>query len=338
MTSKLKVALFGLLGKIYNRCSGTGIGKIPGTRAMYDFLFQHLWPHQDIIEIQGSKMYVDIHHKSPIMRKTFQVYALNRIHEPSTTRLFKEVVKQGDVVVDLGANIGYFTLLAAKLVGKKGKVYAFEPEPRNYNYLLKNIELNGYDNVFAVQKAVSDKKGKTKLYICPYDTGHHTINQYGGIKAYKPDFANDEKEFVEVEKIALDDFLKDMEQPIDVIKMDVEGAEMLALSGMDGIIKENGNLKMFIEFFPLLIREMGSSPEEFIRRLLEDYHFSMFIIGHDYSMHDYALVSNKEYLKINSVDELMNLCKGKRDCVNLFLEKGDRVFEKMFQRLSEERH
>jgi len=80
---------------------------------------------------------------------------------------------------------------------------------------------------------------------------------------------------------------------------------------------------MFVEFFPLLIREMGSSPEEFIRRLLEDYHFSMFIIGHDYSMHNYA--SNIEYLKINSADKLMNICKGERDHVNLFL-KRDRPF------------
>ncbi|MBE9594894.1 MAG: hypothetical protein IMF19_15600, partial [Proteobacteria bacterium] len=93
--------------------------------------------------------------------------------------------------------------------------------------------------------------------------------------------------------------------------------------GMDRILREGKNLKMFIEFFPLLIKEMGSSPEEFARRLLEEYHFSMFVIGEDYSMHDY--VTNKKYLKINSVDELMNLCKGEMDHINLFLKKGEDI-------------
>jgi len=109
---------------------------------------------------------------------------------------------------------------------------------------------------------------------------------------------------------------------IDVIKTDVEGAEMLALSGMNSLIRESENLKMFVEFFPLLIREMGNSPEEFIRKLLEDYRFSIFVIGHDYSMANY--VSNKEYLKVNTVKGLMNFCQGKMDHLNLFLERNSK--------------
>lgn len=325
MISKLKFALFGLLKKIVNSITGTGISKkIPGTLTVHDFLVRHLWPYQNVIEIQGSKMYVNVYDKDPSMRQTFQSYATCREWEQSTTKIFKKVVKEGDTVVDLGANIGYFTLLAAKLVGKKGKVYSFEPEPRNYNYLLKNIELNEYDNVFATQKAVSDETGKTKLYICPYDTGHHTINQYGDIKAHKPDFIDDKKDFVEVETVTLDDFFKDTKQPINVIKMDVEGAEMLALSGMDRIIRESKNIKMFVEFFPLLIREMGGSPEEFIRRLLDDYQFSMFVIPDDYD------ASTKKRVRVNNADELMNLCKGEQDVVNLFLKK-DRDMGGMLQ-------
>jgi len=316
MMTKIKIFLFSILKVIRNLVIGMGLSKIPGMLIAYDFFFRHFWPHQDIIEIQGSKMYVNVNDKDPSMRKTFQDYALNRIHEENTTKLFKQTVKEGDTVVDLGANIGYFTLLAASLVGEKGKVYAFEPEPRNYNYLAKNIELNSYNNVFAIQKAVSDKNAKTKLYICPYDTGHHTIKQYEGIRDYKPEFLTKEEKFIEIETIILDDFFKDKEQLIDVIKMDVEGAEMLALSGMDKIIKQSKNLKMFIEFFPLLIRKMGSSPEEFIRKLLEDYRFLIFVIGEDY----YA--RNKELLRINKVDELMALCKDEKDHLNLFIEKS----------------
>lgn len=82
-------------------------------------------------------MYVNVWEKDPSMRRTFRAYAANLVHEESTTELFKKIVRPGSIVADLGANIGYFTLLAARLAGKDGHVYAFEPEPRNYSYLVK---------------------------------------------------------------------------------------------------------------------------------------------------------------------------------------------------------
>ena len=335
MIHKLKSISFSGIARIYKFLSGRGMGKIPGMLAFYDLLFRIFWPKENILEIQGSKMYLNVRYKDPDIRKTFQAYALNRIHEKTTTELFNKVVKEGDVVADIGANIGYFTLLSAKIVGKNGKVYSFEPEPRNFGFLKKNIELNDYTWVTANQKAVAEEPGTVKLYLCPYDTGHHTINQYGGIKAYKPEFIDNKKDFVEVEKVALDAFFEGVKQPIDVIKMDVEGAELLALSGMYRIIRESEDLKMFVEFFPLLIKEMGDSPEEFIRRLLEDYHFSMFVISDDYSMGDYT--SNEGYSKINSIDELMKFCRGELDHVNLFLIKGkdkDKYVKELFRRPS----
>jgi len=313
--AKLKLTLFGILKRFYNLFIKTGIHrKIKIMVPVYDFLFQHLWPHQDVIEIQGSKMYINVREKDPEMRKTFQSYALNRIHEESTTNLFQKTIKKGDIVVDLGANIGYFTLLAARLVGKGGRVYAFEPEPRNYSYLLKNIQLNSYSNITAIQKAVSDRDGKARLYMCPYDTGHHTINQQEGIEDYRHGRTG-RVSAVDVESVILDRFMEGREDGIDVIKMDVEGAEALALSGMDRILKENKDIKMFVEFFPLFIKKMGSSPEEFISKLLEDYGFSIFIIGQDYDAY------NKELLRINSADELMNFCRDKEDHLNLFIKK-----------------
>ena len=259
-------------------------------------------------------MYININDESPSMRMTFQAYAAEQIHEKVTTELFKKVVKERNTVIDLGANIGYFTLLAAKLVGFQGKVFAFEPEPKNYNYLQKNIKLNNYENVTALQKAVSDKNGKTKLYICDYDTGHHTIRQYSGIEAYSRGRHTEEKS-IEIETVTLDEFFKNKEDSINVIKMDVEGAEALALAGMDNILQKNKKIKMFIEFFPLLIRKMGNSPEEFIRKLLEDYQFSIFVIPDDYD----ALKG--EMIKIDNVETIMKLCQRETDHINLFLER-----------------
>ena len=299
--SKLKPVLFSAFERVCKLLYGTDIGKVPGVHAIHAFLFSRLWAGKDITEIQGSKMYVNPEGLPKSYIKTFQFYILANSWEELTTEMFKKVVKEGDVVVDLGANIGYFTLLAARLVGKKGKVYAFEPEPINYSLLLKNIELNGYDNVIATQKAVSDTSGKVKFYLDKEDTGAHSIYQL-----------DKGERFIEVEAVNLDDFFKDNQHPINVIKMDVEGAEMAAFSGMKDIIRENKDLKIFVEFYFPGIKRAGSSPEEFARRLLEDYHFSIQAIG--------EYTKDRKYLTINKVDELLKLCRGERTA-NLFLER-----------------
>ena len=78
------------------------------------------------------------------------------------TDFFKKNIKEGDIVLDLGAHIWYFTCLFAQLVGKSGKVFSFEPEPNNFKLLKKNVEVNGYNQVTIEQKAVSDVKDMIK--------------------------------------------------------------------------------------------------------------------------------------------------------------------------------
>ncbi len=312
---KIKSILFNTLEKSATFFVRMGINKrIPGVLTVYKFFFNKFWPYNEIIEVQGSKIYINSKEESLSMKKTLEDYAKNLIHEEATTDLFKRVIKEGDVVVDLGANIGYFSLLAAKLVGPKGRVFSFEPEPKNYSYLIKNTELNSYNNVFAFPKAVSDKNGTTQLYICDYDTGHHTINQYKGIEAYGRGRETKEQS-VEIETVTLDSFLEGKTDRVDVIKMDVEGAEMLALLGMDRILRKNRNIKMFAEFFPLLIEKMGNSPKEFIRKLLEDYKLSIYVIPDDYDS------SIREIKKMNSIEEIMAFRQKEEDHINLFIKR-----------------
>ena len=306
----IKSTLYPVFGKACRLIGGKGIGNLPGVRAFYATLFRHLWPGEKVIEIQGSKMYVDFEKLPEPYQETFRSYITSRNWEEPTTAMFKRVVKEGDIVLDLGANIGYFTLLATRLVGNKGKVYAFEPEPTNYSLLTKNIELNGYDNVIPEQKAVSNVKGMTKLFLSDKDTGAHTLRQHHAER----EFATKQLgKFVEVESVVLDEYFEDREQSINVIKMDIEGAEMAALSGMDRILKQNQDLKIFSEFYPSAIREFGDLPEEFASKLMDDYHFSISAI-------DYIPKRAKGYVKVNSVDELMSLLKG-QEVVNLFLER-----------------
>jgi FkbM family methyltransferase len=281
----------------------------------YDSLFAALYPNDKIVIVQRSKMYLDVEEKNVSLRRTFQAYASNKIHEKSTTELFEKSIKSGDVFVDFGANIGYFTLLGAKIVGPKGKVFCFEPEPTNFMYLNKNIELNRYKNVYAYQKAVSNVNGKTDLFICEYDTGHHTINKYDGIDAYKNGRPSEKKSIV-IDTVRLDDFLKDKTNKVDVMKVDAEGSEFLAIQGMDNILKTNKNIKIVMEYFPLLIRNMGSKPEELITTLINKYGFSIYVIPDDYN----AGKQIKHMLEISSSDQLNKLCANEQH-INLFLER-----------------
>ena len=109
------------------------------------------------VMVEGHKMFLD-------SVDTFHL-CTNGYHEPIETDLIKKHVKRGDVVLDLGANIGYFTLILPRLVGEEGKVFAFEPDPENFALLKKNVEINSYQNVVLVQKAVSNRNGKATLYL-----------------------------------------------------------------------------------------------------------------------------------------------------------------------------
>lgn len=298
--SELKPVLFSAFRKVVKLLSGTGAGGIPGAVAVYNFLSQLLWPSKAFTEVQGSKMHFNLEGLPKGCIANFPPCIISGVWEKLTTEMFKKVVKEEDVVLDLGAHCGYYTLLAARLVGRKGKVYAFEPEPINYGLLIKNIELNGYDNIVPVQKAVSNITGTVRLFLDDKNTGGHTVCQ--------PD---EKVEFIEVESVTLDEFFKDRKHPINVIKMDIEGAEMAAFLGMERILGENQNLKMFVEFYPPYIRRSGESPEDFVRVLLKDYGFSI------------LAMDNRRHLKIhnnNNIDELMRLCRGKR-VANLFLER-----------------
>ena len=86
-------------------------------------------------------------------------------YEPETVHEFLNVLQQGDVVVDVGAHIGFYSLLAADKVGEKGHVYAFEPAPATFEILNANISINAFDNITAVKKAVTDKSGVAQMHL-----------------------------------------------------------------------------------------------------------------------------------------------------------------------------
>jgi len=287
--NKLMQTIFIKLTKFFSR-----IRRIPIARNIFDFLYFHIYDYLSgivLIEVQGHKMYVDLEDTGvvPYLIK-------DGIYEKYTTEYFKKIVKSGQVVVDVGAMIGYYTLIAAEIVGENGKVFAFEPAVDNYNLLIKNIEENGYKNIVPVQKAVSNKVGTTKLYLAQKNKGDHRIYDTRNGRSH-----------IEVETITLDDFFKD-EERIDVIKIDVQGAEYVVLQGMREILRRNSNLKIFVEFWPMGLRRMGYSPEEF----LNEFYKCGFMI---YLINEEITPIDKDSLLAMCIDEkFVNLLCMKENC------------------------
>ena len=191
---------------------------------------------------------------------------------PTLVKFWKNVIKEGDTVIDLGANIGFFTCLFAQLVGETGKVYAFEPGPDNCKLIRKNLEVNGYKNVVLEQKAVSNKAGKVKLYFS-YSSVDHRI------------FETDEKrDSIDIDCITLDDYFSEMDVSINVIKSNIQGSDCAGIQGAEKIIKNSKNLNyMSVEFDPDNLRSFNSDPEEFLDILLKM----------DYKLYDILAYGNK---------------------------------------------
>jgi FkbM family methyltransferase len=137
-------------------------------------------------------------------------------------------VRPGDIVVDVGAHIGIFTVRAAKAVGAGGMVIAIEPETNNLRLLERNIQLNQLRNIIVVPKGVWSKKGKVQL-ITNKSSGAHSIVIHQGATGSR-----------EIEVDTLDDILKELHvNRIDFIKMDIEGAELNAYDGMKETLRNN---------------------------------------------------------------------------------------------------
>lgn len=119
-------------------------------------------------------------------------------YEPMETRLVRERLQEGDVFLDVGANIGWYTVLASPRVGAGGKVIAFEPDPANAAMLRRNVEANGLTNVVVEEKALSNEPGKLKLFLDRKNLGRHSV-----VLQY------DDKDYVEVETLRLDDYWKE---------------------------------------------------------------------------------------------------------------------------------
>lgn len=180
----------------------------------------------------------------------------NKGFEHRTVKLMKEVVKEGMVVIDIGANIGMYTLLLSKLVGAKGKVYAFEPDSKTFKILQKNVEMSGYSNIEMLQLALSD----TSTFVTLKKPDDSLGDAFHYIQ--KVESGTNDNDIVQA--ITLDEFLENKRiREVGFIKIDIEGAEFLCLKGAEKLLS---NEKPFIvsECYEDYLNRFGNSLSDII--------------------------------------------------------------------------
>lgn len=282
----MKELIFSLFVRIATYLSGMRLRRIPGTYFIYRFIYRTLAFPGIVLDIQGHKMFLD--------SKDALELSVHGVHELFTTEVIKREVKKGDTVLDIGANIGYYTLIMSKIVGMDGEVIAFEPEPTNYDLLGKNAEVNTYSKITLYQCAVSDKNGLTNLYLHKLAPEHRMCNPSGKHKSIK------------VQSGRLDDL--SLPKKIDFIKMDIEGAEGRAIEGMSQILQRNKNLKIVMEISPNLLKDFGDDAFRLLSKLIS-YGFQVDLIN-----------EASKCVELRTIIEIIKIAKRQKG-INLFIHK-----------------
>lgn len=224
-----------------------------------------LRPHKLLLQYRDSEE-INIHNIRFRYRQSdmdlVHIIQLTGDYEPETTQYLLDHLKPGNVFVDLGAHIGYMTLVCAKVVGPTGKVYAFEPNPDTFQQLQSNIQLNGFSEyVTTVPKAIADRSQILRFYIARESSVTARIDNQQTIS---------KDDLVEVEAVSLDEYFSGLDWPaVHFIKMDVEGAEVLALHGMRELSQRNPHLALIVEINYPLMQRMNLSGETFLHELQE---------------------------------------------------------------------
>lgn len=168
--------------------------------------------------------------------------AASGTHESPLTRYFCQQVKPGQVVVELGAHIGYFTILLGHLIGPTGKLFALEPHPRCHAFLLDNLSINYFhDRVQSYRLAAFSRKSRIAFYASRRFLGNSSLHQHN--EAYHKHYL-DEFDRIEVDAVAVDDLLPP-DQSIDFVKVDIEGGEYQAFLGMERVLSTQAKNVVF---------------------------------------------------------------------------------------------
>lgn len=173
-------------------------------------------------------------------------------------------LRPGMTFVDVGAHVGFMTLLGARAVGPAGRVLSVEPAPANLALLRANVMVNGLSNVEVLPVAALDRTGTTRLSLSEFNTGDHRAYEVPSTEA------------VEVVALALDDVIPP-DVAVDVVKVDAQGTDHLAILGMRRTLARSHSV-LLVEFWPAGITESGADPLD-VLRVYRDLGYETRVLG-----------------------------------------------------------
>lgn len=226
---------------------GTSLESSPVIGALYRAITRLGYSPSSQIVFHGLELEIDSSDRS------MNASLLNGTYEEDELKFLKSTLQPGWIVLDVGANIGIYSALASKLVGPKGKIFAFEPLKELHQILEKNLAKNQCLNVTLIKKAVGETSGQTVIYVDQNRGSSSTL-----VETSRP---------FEVPRISLNEFCQENQIKPNFIKIDIEGAELSALRGANRL---EHTLVMF-EYNPLLLKKIGHNPEDIIKYALSRF-------------------------------------------------------------------
>ena len=210
----------------------------------------------ELYPVDGGAMYLNLAESRMMAMRAIGM------HEPEKHALIKRLLKPGMTFLDVGANKGDFSVLAASIVGDEGRVIAIEPEPHNWEDLARNIALNGFTNVSTHQLALGDFDGRSTLYL-GQKSGWHTL---------KSGQRQQPVGEVEIEVATMDAMIRSLgvEAP-DLVKIDVEGSEVEVIKGAEATIARAPEIVLLIDLHPQMGANLDALEEMFLRHNISSF-------------------------------------------------------------------
>lgn len=204
-----------------------GISSVKRLRRIFIPLLKKLNPGKISIKhhYTGNKFVLDA-----FVHKGYWYYGKKR--EVETMERFRDFITPGSTIVEVGGHIGYISVFFSYLAGDKGRVIVFEPGNNNLPYIKENV--SKLKNVMLIEKAVSDSNGTAKFYTENLSGQNNSLKPGYGKSVEKMSYVKKEETVIEVETITLDTYFANTNIKPDFIKIDIEGAEDMAINGMKG--------------------------------------------------------------------------------------------------------